>query len=205
MGQRTRQRDPHHVIVIAGASGCGKTHLIRRMSQRPHDAFVTTILKQLKCDPHQRLKRSTVERLQRLMDPTNPKKRKKRKLKHCLLVHIDLTSINHRSNLRLLHHIATRAKRFDVLTLYAPPQEWRTRILHRLHSDDEPSMRAALIALSAHLSKKLSSALYHREYKKWLEEIKQFKTDYSCNLNGFSETILTEIPPKVKTSSTSKA
>ena len=106
MGSNNKGRRARHVIVIAGASGSGKTQLIRKMSQPPHDAFITRVLKQLDCDPDQRLKRSTVERMQRLMHPDNFKKRKTRKLKHCLLLHIDLTSINHRSNLKLLKQIS---------------------------------------------------------------------------------------------------
>ena len=95
MRRSNKGRRAHHVIVIAGASGSGKTHLIKKLSQPPHDAFTLNVLEQLGCDPNQRLKRSTVERMKRLMDPANFKKRKTRKLKHCLLLHIDLTSINH--------------------------------------------------------------------------------------------------------------
>ena len=80
MGSNNKGRRARHVIVIAGASGSGKTQLIRKMSQPPHDAFITSVLKQLDCDPDQRLKRSTVERMQRLMHPDNFKKRKTRKL-----------------------------------------------------------------------------------------------------------------------------
>ena len=160
------------MIVIAGASGSGKTHLIKKLSQPPHDAFTLNVLQQLGCDPNQRLKRSTVERMQRLMDPANFKKRKTQKLKHCLLLHIDLTSINHNSNLKMLRQISKRTKRLDVITLYTSPKEWRQRIFDRLHTEDEPSMRAALIALTAKASRRISNFLYHREYKKWLLEIK---------------------------------
>ena len=65
-----------HVIVIAGASGSGKTKLIQKLSQPPHDAFILGVLEQLDCNPKQRFKRSTVERMQRLMDPVNFKRGK---------------------------------------------------------------------------------------------------------------------------------
>ena len=188
------QRHARHVIVIAGASGCGKTHLIKRMVQPPHDDFVLKLLKRLDCDPNQRLKRTTVERLQRVLDPNNAKKRKTRKLKHCLLIHIDLTSINHHSNLELLQHIACYTKRLDVLTLYTPPLEWRHRILQRLHTDNEPSMRAAFIAISAYFSQRFSAFLYHREYNKWFTVLQNLKTDHTCMVNSFSESILEKIP-----------
>lgn len=195
MRKASRRRTARHVIVVAGASGCGKTHLIRRMGQPPHDDFVLKLLKQLDCDPDQRLKRSTVERMQRLLDPSNSRKRKTRKLKHCLLIHLDLTSINHRSNLMLLRQIAAKTQRLDVLTLYTPPLEWKERILQRLHTENEPSMRAALIALSARISTKLTAALYHREYRKWFAELNSFEIKHSCMANSFSETLLPVIPP----------
>ena len=165
------------------------------MGQPPHDDFVLKLLKQLDCDPDQRLKRSTVERMQRLLDPSNSRKRKTRKLKHCLLIHLDLTSINHRSNLMLLRQIAAKTQRLDVLTLYTPPLEWKERILQRLHTEDEPSMRAALIAISGHISTKLTAALYHREYRKWFTELNSFEIKHSCMANSFSETLLPVIPP----------
>lgn len=196
MGSNSKGRRARHVIVIAGASGSGKTQLIRKMSHPPHDAFITRVLKQLDCDPGQRLKRSTVERMQRLMHPDNFKKRKTRKLKHCLLLHIDLTSINHKSNLKLLKLITKRTKCLKVITLYTPPNEWRQRIVDRLHTENEPSMRAALIALSAKLSVAISDVLYHREYKKWSIELKSMNPQKSAIVNTFEETILSSIPPR---------
>ena len=196
MGSNSKGRRARHVIVIAGASGSGKTQLIRKMSRPPHNAFITRVLKQLDCDPDQRLKRSTVERMQRLMHPDNFNKRKTRKLKHCLLLHIDLTSINHKSNLKLLKQISKRTKHLNVITLYTPPNEWRQRIIDRLHTENEPSMRAALITLSAKLSVRVSNALYHREYKKWSSELKSMNPQRIAMVNTFEETILSSIPPR---------
>ena len=187
-------RRARHGIVIAGASGSGQTQLIQKLSQPPHDAFTLKVLKQLDCDPNQRLKRSTVERMQRLMDPANSRQRKTRKLKHCLLLHIDLTSINYDKNLTLLRQISKRTKRLDVITLYTSPKEWRQRILDRLHTDNEPSMKAALIALTAKASSRVSNFLYHREYKKWLTEITNHKANSNCIINTFEQTLLESIP-----------
>ena len=177
------------MIVVAGASGCGKTHLIRRMGQPTHDDFVLKLLKQLDCDPDQRLKRSTVERMQRLLDPSNARKRKTRKLKHCLLIHLDLTSINHRSNLMLLRQIAANTQRLDVLTLYTPHWNGKNAFFSSF-TENEPSMRAAVIALSGRISTKLTAVLYHREYRKWFTELNSFEVQHSYMANSFSETLL---------------
>ena len=187
-------RRARHVIVIAGASGSGKTELIKKLSQTPHDAFILRVLNQLGCDSNQRLKRSTVERMQRLMDPDNYKKRKTRKLQYCLLLHIDLTSVNHNNNLKLLREISKRTERIDVITLYTSPTEWRQRIFDRLHTENEPSMKAALIALSGKASSRISNFLYHREYKKWFAEITDYKVHRYCLINTFDESFLQSIP-----------
>ena len=194
MRERSEGRWARHVIVIAGASGSGKTELIKKLSRTPLDAFSLSLLNHLGCDPNQRLKRSTVERMQRLMDPANYKKPKTRKLQHSLLLHIDLTSINHNKNLKLLREISKRTKRIDVITLYTSPKEWRQRIFDRLHTENEPSMKAALIALSAIASNSISNFLYHREYKKWLSEAKNYKTHNCCLINTFNESFLQSIP-----------
>lgn len=195
MRPKTKGRRARHVIVIAGASGSGKTHLIRKICQRPHDPFTLKLLKHLDCDPNQRLKRSTVERMQRLMHPANFKKQKTRKLKYCLLLHIDLTSINHDSNLKLLRQISTRTKRLDTITLYTSPKEWRQRIFDRFHTDNEPSLRAGFIALSGKVSSTLSDFLYHREYNKWLKIIKNYNIQSNCIVNTFEQSLLKSIPP----------
>ena len=199
MKESKKGRRANHVIVIAGASGSGKTHLIKKLSLPTYDAFTLEVLKKLDCDPKQHFKRSTVERMQRLMDPANFKKRKTRRLKNCLLIHIDLTSINHNINLKLLRKIAKRTKRLDLITLYISPTEWRRRIFDRLHTDDEPSMRAALISLSAKASIRLSSFLYHREYANWLAEITNFEVNNSCIVNTFEQSFLNSIPPHRET------
>ncbi len=193
--RQAKKKHARHVILIAGASGCGKTHLIRKLGQPPHDPFILKVLKQLDCDPNQRLKRSTLKRMQRLMDPANAKKRKTRKLDYCLLLHIDLTSINHRSNLKVLRQILKHTTRLDAITLYAPPHEWGERIINRIHTDNEPSMRAGLIALSAKLSNKISTFLYHREYKKWGRESKSLNINKSTTINTFTHTIYSSTKP----------
>ena len=195
MKAKGKEKLARHVIVIAGASGSGKTKLIQKLSQPPHDGFILGVLEQLDCNPKERFKRSTVERMQRLMEPVNFKKRKTRRLNNCLLLHIDLTSMNHNNNLKLLGHISKRTKRLDVITLYTSPDEWRQRILDRLHTSDEPSSRAALIALSAKISRKISNFLYHREYKKWLRTLSSYKTRSYCIINTFEQSFLKSIPP----------
>ena len=200
MKESKKGRRANHVIVIAGASGSGKTHLIKKLSLPTYDAFTLEVLKKLDCDPKQHFKRSTVERMQRLMDPANFKKRKTRRLKNnCLLLHIDLTSINHNINLKLLRKIAKRTKRLDLITLYISPTEWRRRIFDRLHTDDEPSMRAALIALSAKVNIRFSGFLYHREYTKWLAETTNLEASNRCIVNTFEQSFLNSIPPQRET------
>ena len=121
MSHHREGRRASHVIVIAGASGSGKTQLIEKLCHPPHDDFILQVLKHLDCNPNQRLKRSTVERMQRLMDPVNFKKRKTRKLKQCLLLHIDLTSIKHlsfsipRKTLLNLNTTTTLARHSDFI------------------------------------------------------------------------------------------
>ena len=166
------------------------------MSQPSQDEFTLSVMKQLDCPLNQRFQRSTLERMQRLIDPANAKYHKKRKSKYCQVLFINLTSINHNQNLKRLRQISTRTKRFDVITLYISPQEWRQRVLERLHTDNEPSMRAALIALAAKLSVRISDALYHREYKKWSIELKNMNPQKSTIVNTFEQTILSSIPPQ---------
>ena len=120
---------------------------------------------------------------------------KNKRLKNCLLLHIDLTSTNHDNNLKLLRHISKRTKRLDVITLYTSPDEWRQRILDRLHTSDEPSLKAAFITLSAKISRQLSNFLYHREYKKWLRKLSSYKTRGNCMINTFEQSFLKSIPP----------
>ena len=133
--------------------------------------------------------------MQRLMNPANYKKQKTRKLKYCLLLHIDLTSINHGRNLKLLQQIAARAKRLDIITLYTSPEEWRQRIFDRLHTDNEPSMRAAVIALSGRVITNLSNFLYHREYKKWFKELESLHVHQATIINTFNRTIYSATNP----------
>ena len=195
MKQHTQGRRAHHVIVIAGVSGCGKTQLIRNMSQPSQDEFTVSVMKQLNCTPNQRFQRSTLERMQRLIDPANAKYPKTRKSNYCQVLFINLTSINHNQNLKRLRQISTRTKRLDVITLYISPQEWRQSILDRLHTDNEPSMRAALIALSARISRTVSDFLYHREYKKWSRELQSFHSPKAIIINTFTRKVYSSANP----------
>jgi hypothetical protein len=183
------------VIVIAGASSSGETQLIRKMNQQPHNLLTLKVLKKLDCDPNQRLKRCTIERMQRLMNPANFKKQKTQKLEYYRLLHIELTSINHDSNLKQLRQISTRAKRLDIVTLYTSPKEWHQPIFDRLHTDNEPSKQGGFIALSAKLSSNISDFLYHRKYNKWLKIINNYNIHPNGIVNMFEQSPLKSIPP----------
>jgi len=195
MREHTKKRSSYQVLVIAGVSGSGKTQLIEELRQPPHDEFILKVLKKLGRNPNQHLKRSTLKRTNRLIDRGNLDRRKTRKSKNKLVLFINLTSIHHKRNLKLLHQISEHAKRLDVITLYTSPQEWRQGILLRLHTDNEPSMRAAVIALSAKLSNKISTFLYHREYKKWCGELQALNINKSTTINTFNKTISSPANP----------
>ena len=83
-----------------------------------------------------------------------------------------------------------------MITLYTPPSEWRQRIADRLHTENEPSMRAALITLAARLNVDFADALYHREYNKWAGELKNLNPQGSAMINTFEQKILSSIPPQ---------
>ena len=194
MGDEIKQPRARHVIVIAGASSSGKTHLIGKLISPLHDAFTAKLLEHLDCKADRRLERSTLKRMQRLIDPDSTKKSKTKKLKRTLLVHVDITSINYKASLKRLHQISQYTDRVDVITLYADPAVWRRRITERIHTSNEPSMRAGLIAISATINESISNFFYHREYKKWLKEMEKLRTTKTCIANTLEKRIITSFP-----------
>ncbi|MCB4407195.1 hypothetical protein [Synechococcus sp. MU1642] len=105
------------------------------------------VLERLGCDPNQLLKRSIVERMKWLMDPVNFKKTKNMEAE-------TLPAASYRSDEHQSQHQfedaaadfkANQAARHDHPD--TSPKEWRQRIFDLLHTENEPSMRAALIAL----------------------------------------------------------
>ena len=133
--------------------------------------------------------------MQRLMDPDKLGSRNARRPKNQLLFFINLTSIHHKRNLKFLHQISKHTKRLDIITLYTSPQDWRQNILERLHTDNEPSMKAALIALSAKFSSQISTFLYHREYKKWFRELQSLDCNNATIINTLNKTIYPSTNP----------
>ena len=57
------------------------------------------------------------------------------------------------------------------------------------------ALRAALIALSARASRRLSNFMYHREYRKWQRTFSDYKTRRHCFINTFEQSFLKTIPP----------
>ena len=195
MRHHNKRLKAHQVLVIAGVSGSGKSQLARNMSRPAHDEFTLSVLEQLDCDPNQHFKRVRGERMQRLMDLDKLGSRKTRRPKNQLLLFINLTSIHHKRNLKFLHQISKHTKRLDIITLYTSPQDWRQSILERLHTDNEPSMKAALIALSAKFSSQISTFLYHREYKKWFRELQSLDCNNATIINTLNKTIYPSTNP----------
>ena len=164
------------VIIVAGPSASGKSHLLEQLLTKKKNKFRDRIYRSLNINPKK--SRSCIA-----IGALAKRKRKdehSRKLKKDLIfIHFDITSRRQNKKKRLLLSITKECKSIKVLTIYTTFETWRARMQKRIESSPNaiPLNKAAEIySLSRHI-RFLAKLRYDSVYKLWKRFIKDIDLD----------------------------
>ena len=164
------------LVIVAGHSASGKSHLIRQLTTKRKNKFRDKIYRQLGINPQEPRSHISIGALTKL----DSKPGHSRKLiKDLIFIHFDITSRHQNDKQHLLKSIAHSCRSIKVVTLKTPFDVWHQRMRQRIkiNPTKNPSNIADEIYKLARYSRYFAKWRYESVYKKWDKMIKTIELD----------------------------
>ena len=162
-----------YIVVIAGPSASGKSHLIKHLLDSSDQLAHRTLCQKLNLSPSLNIGKLNIERL------TNDQKmlkRSKKMTKEAYIVHFDLTSKHQRQRRNQLKTIASKYQNLTFVTLDLTFKTWQMRMSERVKHNflGMPLSQAFWIYLLSLVNNRRGYILFRSVYDEWnsfLDEI----------------------------------
>ena len=164
------------VIVVAGPSASGKSHLLKQLLTKKKNKFRDKIYRLLKINPKQSRSCIAIGALTK----QNIKPEHSRKLKKDLIfIHFDTTSRRQNKKKRLLLSITKDCESVKVLTIHTAFETWRTRMQKRIESNPNeiPLNKATEIYNLSKYIRFFAKIRYNLVYKRWAKFVNDIDFD----------------------------
>ena len=164
------------LVIVAGPSASGKSHLIRQLTTKRKNKFRDKIYRQLGINLQEPRSHISIGALTKL----DSKPGHSRKLiKDLIFIHFDITSRHQNDKQHLLKSIASSCRSIKVVTLKTPFDVWHQRMRQRIdiNPTKNPSNIADEIYRLARFSRYFAKWRYESVYKKWDKLIKNIDLD----------------------------
>ena len=179
------------IVIVAGPSASGKSHLLQQLMTKKTNTLKDTIYRELKIDPQKPRSCIAIGALAKLKK--KPKHSKKLK-KEIIFIHFDTTSRRQNKKRKILLSIAKNCKNIKALTIHTDFKTWRGRMKERVESNSKkiPLNSALEIYNLSKYFPFFAKRRYNLSYQNWGLLIKDMDLDAQLSLkNG-------EIPLKSK-------
>jgi len=164
------------LVIVAGPSASGKSHLIRQLTSKRKNKFRDKVYRQLGINPQEPRSHISIGALTKL----DSKPGHSRKLiKELIFIHFDITSRHQSDKQHLLKSIANSCRSIKVVTLKTPFDVWHQRMRQRIEVNPtkNPSNIADEIYRLSRFSRYFAKWRYESIYKKWEKLIKNIDLD----------------------------
>ena len=159
------------LVIVAGPSASGKSHLIRQLTTKRKNKFRDKIYRQLGINPQEPRSHISIGALTKLDSKTE---HSRKLIKDLIFIHFDITSRHQNDKQHLLKSIANSCKSIKVVTLKTPFDVWHQRMRQRvdINPTKNPSNIADEIYRLSRFSRYFAKWRYESVYKKWDKLIK---------------------------------
>ena len=154
------------IIVLAGPSASGKSHLIDRLLDGTDQTLKINLCQQLGLQSGPKTGKLNIERL---CNAKKMRRRSKKMMKDTFIVHFDLTSRNQRKRREQLKVIASEYKRLAIVTLELTFTTWNQRMSDRVKNKffGMPLSQAFWIYALSLIHKSYAYNLFNSVYEEW--------------------------------------
>lgn len=171
------------VVIVAGPSASGKSHLLQQLMTKKTNTFRDTIYSKLNIDLQK--PRSCVA-IGALAKTKNKVEHSNKFKKDIIFIHFDITSRRQNKKRRLLLSIAKNCKNIKVLTIHTSFEAWRSRMKKRIESNPDkiPLNNATEIYKISRYIPFFAKRRYKSSYKNWDLLVKGIGPDAQLSLKN---------------------
>ena len=171
------------IIVLAGPSASGKSHLIDRLLDGKDQTLKINLFQQLGLQSGLKPGKLNIERL---CNAKKMRRRSKKMMKDIFIVHFDLTSRNQQKRRQQLKSIASEYKRLAVVTLELTYTTWNQRMSDRVKNKffGMPLSQAFWIYALSLIHKSYAYSLFNSVYEEWDSFLDQTSINDRFFFNG---------------------
>ena len=179
------------IVIVAGPSASGKSHLLQQLMTKKTNTFKDTIYRELNIDPHKPRSCIAIGALAKLKKKSEHTKKLKKEI---IFIHFDTTSRRQNKKRKVLLSIAKNCKNIKALTIHTDFKTWRRRMRERVESNSEkiPLNKALEIYNLSKYFPFFAKRRYNQTYQNWDLLIKEIDLDAQLLLKN------DEIPFKSK-------
>ena len=171
------------VIIVAGPSASGKSHLLKQLLTKKKNKFRDKIYQSLRINPKQSRSCIAIGALtKQKIKPEHSRKLRK----DLIFIHFDTTSRRQNKKKRLLLSITKDCESVKVLTVHTTFEIWRTRMQKRIESSPNkiPLNRATEIYNLSRYARIFAKIRYDLAYKRWAEFLNDMDFDDQLIVNN---------------------
>ena len=171
------------VIIVAGPSASGKSHLLKQLLTKKKNKFRDKIYQSLRINPKQSRSCIAIGALtKQKIKPEHSRKLRK----DLIFIHFDTTSRRQNKKKRLLLSITKDCESVKVLTVHTTFEIWRTRMQKRIESSPNkiPLNRATEIYNLSRYARVFAKIRYNLAYKRWAEFLNDMDFDDQLIVNN---------------------
>ena len=186
-----KQLADKEIVIVAGPSASGKSHLLQQLMTKKTNTFKETIYHALNIDPQK--PRSCIA-IGALAKPKKKSQHVNKLKKQVIFIHFDTTSRGQNKKRKILLSIAKNCKNIKALTIYTDFETWRSRMKERVESNSKkiPLNNALEIYKLSKYIPFFAKRRYNLTYQDWDLLIKEIGLDAQLLLKN------NEIPFKSK-------
>ena len=178
-----KQLSDKEIVIVAGPSASGKSHLLQHLITKKTNTFRDTIYRKLNIDPQKPRSCIAIGALAKLKKKSEHSNKLKKEI---IFIHFDTTSRRQNKKRKILLSIAKNCKNIKALTIHTDFETWRSRMKERVESNSEkiPLNNALEIYNLSNYIPFFARRRYNLSYKNWDLLIRDIDLDVQLSLKN---------------------
>lgn len=160
-----------NLIIVSGASGTGKSFLLKKLKKGDNSDFVTSIFEEVNAPMQSLIKLVSIKKF---LSSKRKNSRSSKKSSKTTFIHYDITGARQALKRDCLLEIMDKSDNISIIILYTPYRYWRERMLNRQESKLSNKLpKKVRLILDLRLNFLMGRLRYRNAYTEWQNFLKE--------------------------------
>ena len=186
-----------NLIIVSGASGTGKSFLLKKFKKGDNSDFVNSVFEEVNVPMQSLIKLVSIKKF---LSSRRKNSRSSKKSSKTTFIHYDITGTRQALKRDCLLEIMDKSDNISIIVLYTPYRYWRERMLNRQESklSNKLSRKVRLI-LDLRFNFLMGRLRYRSAYTEWQNFLKESNVHKILFVDSYLEEIFDRLPSDFST------